>query len=328
MIILRAFLFSFHILWQYIIVFPVLLIGLLGLTWLTFLAALDTLVVQSGYRHNEFLAQIGFYVVGFLVILLIAAIYTFPMLVGIRLGLTTRGHKPAGNYWSLILPAAGYGVLAGIGAGLIALLGAYWYLQSISLSLPDILVLLENATFGYLIRNVFTDIPLVLRISMISWVVFTAFYTALLVPLASVAIGRDPSGNPHTPFAGFGAGFVPLLGLVIISYGLSEFSFPILEGVAGLFGLGDRLSGTLLVIQLMADGQIPKHLNWEIAVILGLVLVFWLWTICILCAGATLVYLDRFEKEKAEKATKFKVDRLAPDEVRAIWQQRMPGQAD
>jgi hypothetical protein len=45
----------------------------------------------------------------------------------------------------------------------------------------------------------------------------------------------------------------------------------------------------------------------------------------LLCAGATLVYLDRFEKHKAEHAKKMKVDRMAPEEARALWQQRMPG---
>lgn len=326
MIILRAIPFSFNILWQYIIVFPILVIGLLGLTWLTFLAAVDTLLVGRKHSYYEVYQEASYYIVGFMVVLLIAAIYTFPMLVGLRLGLTTRGHKPAGNYWTLIVPAAGYGFLAGIAAGLVAMLGAYWYLQSISLSLSDVLVLFENATFSYLVENVFTDIPLILQISMFGWMIFTAFYASLLVPLASVAIGRDPSGNPHTPLAGFGAGFVPLLALVLISYGLSEYSFALLEGIATLIGLGDRLSGTVLVMQLMAEQKIPMHFNWEIATIVGLSLIFWLWTICLICAGATLVYLDRFEQHEAEQAARFKVEHLKPDEVRAIWQQRMPGQ--
>jgi hypothetical protein len=318
MIVLRAIPFSFNILWQYIIVFPIMVLGLTGLSLLAVIVAFQLFFRSGG-------SQTGAFIVGMLFVALLAAIYTFPMLIGMRLGLTTRGHKPAGNFWSLIIPASGYGLLVGLMTALITAVGMILYLRSISLSFADISVLFENATFDYMLRYALSDIPLLIRVSIIGWVLFTAFYAAMLVPLASVAIGRDPSGNPHTPFAGFGAGFVPLLALVLIGFTLSEISVPIIQFIANLVGQGDRFAGIMLVIELMEDDQIPLQWNWEIGTVLIIMLIFWLWTISLLCAGATLVYLDRFDTHKAERAEKMKVDRLAPEEARALWQQRMPG---
>ena len=320
MIALRAIPFSFNILWQYIIVFPIMVCGLAGLSFLAIIVAF-----QLFFRSGS--AEAGAFAVGALFVTLLAAIYSFPMLIGMRLGLTTRGHKPAGNFWSLIIPASGYGLLVGLMTALISLALAFFYMRSISMSVTDIRVLFENASPEYIARYVLSDIPLLVKFVVIGWVIFTAFYAALLVPLASVAIGRDPSGNPHTPFAGFGAGFVPLLALVLLGYALSEISVPAAEWFAGLIGQGDRLAGILTIIDLMADDQIPLQWNWEIGTVLIIGLIFWLWTISLLSAGATLVYIDRFDKHKAERAEKMKVERLAPEEARALWKQRMPGHA-
>lgn len=327
MIALRAIPFSFNILWQYIIVFPIMVCGLIGLTLLAFIVTFDIYILYARNGMGDFRGTFALIATSALFAILLSAIYSFPMLIGLRLGLTTRGHKPAVNFWKLILPAAGYGLLVGFATTLIAMIAAFFYLRSVSLSVNDIVVLLENATLDYVLTKVVTDIPMMVKLSTVSWLGFTAFYTALLVPLASVAIGRDPSGNPHTPLAGFGAGFVPLLALVIIVYLMSELSLPALESFAALIGQGDRLSGTLTIIDLMADEKIPFQWSRDIGIVLGLSLVFWLWTISLLSAGATLVYIDRFDKHKAERAEKMKVERLAPEEARALWKQRMPGHA-
>lgn len=317
MFILRAFPFSFSILWRYALVLPIMLMvfcvyGIIAL----FFGFLFGVVSPA-------LAALLALAVGL-------ASGVIPAMVGTRIGLQALGVQPRNSYASLILPAIGYGLFEGfcILSILLMTLGAITFSTPLNffelLSLNDAGV---DAAFAQLLAE---NAPVTLAVFAVAafWVV--AVRTALLVPFAGASVGIDPSGRAHTPFYGFGGGFWSILILVIISYVGSAIVVPLIALLMQIVGLGGFFTDGLLQVENAINEVEFDFLGVEALVAYGLIILAFLWFFSLQCAGAVLVFHNRkmrfdIAREDYQKANDIVDEPPMPKtDMRELLRSRMP----
>lgn len=319
MIFLRAFPFSFSILWRFAIALPALIISLIAFA---------------------FLAVILFFVAGlispFIAILIMVAFgvgaSVVPVMVGLRVGLQAHHIKPRNTYLGMMKPAIGYGffeavamlVLLAICAGLFLVLTGLSPRELLAMDLTD-----EEALMAQLL-----DISPLLTWAMIGVVAFAAFAlrSALLVPFAGASVGADPSGRPHTPFYGFGSGFAAVFALVLLSQVGLTAAVPLAIYIVSVLGIAPA---ALLDLQMMATFDEFSDfgtIGTDAYVLIGIVLLLFLFFFSLQCAGAVLVYVRKrnevgSRQQAFDEAMRKEEERARPmqdTDLRELVRSRMP----
>jgi hypothetical protein len=316
--LLRAFPFSFSILWRYALVLPILLLVLIvyGL-----MAAIMAFVL-------------GFVSPAFAVLVAISfglASSVIPAMVGTRLGLQARGLKPRISYLGLMVPAIGYGLFEGFCVLMVLAVSLGAIIVSTPLSVPEMLQLGAVGDEVLFARLLEVNAPITLAVTAVAGFWIIAIRTALLVPFAGASVGMDPDGRAHTPFYGFGRGFWSILILVIISY-LGTALIPlILIGIAPLLGFGEVITAaTGQIAQIETRGGYTR-LGVETLILFCLWLFMVLWFFSLQCAGAALVFLrhkERFDLERRDINDSLDEQLSEPPmpktDMRALVRSRMP----
>ena len=297
MTFLRAIPFSFNILWRLALVFPFVIIALVAIGMVA-----GILVVFTSFVSPVLALLIGvFFGVGASV---------FPVLVGTRLGLRARGASVRSSAAGMVLPAVGYGFFEALCALLIFALGSAAYLYATPLTLDDLTQFSrmdEDVIFQQLMS---VDPAITLSVLWVGGLLLFGLRAALLVPFAGSSIGADPSGRSHTPFYGFGSGFLSLLLLVIASYLVWTFSVLIVVEIFALLGFDEALSLAVAQMEAVTEwGDLVSLMGPEMALFLGLLLLFYLWGFSLQCAGGALVYLNHVAREaEAQNAFDMSMD--------------------
>ena len=320
MIFLRAFPFSFSIFWRYIIALPALIIALFMLGFLALVAAFLASMISPVFA------------------LIIAVAFglgagVIPVMVGLRVGLQANYVKPRNNYLGMMKPAIGYGFFEAVVILIIGAACAGIYLLATPLALTD-LVAADTTELEALLAEFGTVGP-TLEWGLIGAAGFLAFAVraALLVPLAGAAVGSDPDGRPHTPFYGFGDGFVSVFALVLISQVGLIAAGPISISVLDALGIYD---GAMMQIWMVAsfteDLSGLSLLRREAFILIGTIVLISLFFFSLQCAGAVLVYLRQRKLVGARQRAIDEIlredeEREAPMEntdLRELMRSRMP----
>lgn len=317
MYLLRAFPFSFAILWRYALVLPILVLVLIVYG---FMAAVMAFVL--GYVSPAFAALVA---VSFGL-----ASSVIPAMVGTRLGLQARGLKPRTSYLGLMVPAIGYGLFEGFCVLVVLAVSLGAIIFTTPLTVPEMLQLGAVGNEVLFARLLEVNAPITLAVIAVAGFWIIAIRTALLVPFAGASIGMDPDGRSPTPFYGFGSGFWSILILVIISY-LGTALIPlILILVVPLLGFGELIvAATGQIEQIQTRGGLNR-LGIEALIVFCLWLFMVLWFFSLQCAGAALVFLrhkERFdiEREDINKALEQPSEPSMPKtDMRALVRSRMP----
>jgi len=309
---------SFAILLPRILLIPVFVI-MLGL------AMLALVLITVG------LAVISPFIAVIVAVILGLSLAMIPIMIGIRLGFTARGHDVTGTYGGLILPGAIYGAVEAIGYLVVTLSAALiLVLISSTVSLAELMALVRADGLEAIEGVLQTGTLPAGILAVISFLAVSALRAAILVPLAGAASGRDANGSPHTPLAGFGTGFVPLTLLVCASYLL----FPLL--IMGLFallsflGMGDALQEAMAILRRLEEEGGWSAIGWREGLVLAAVWTCWIWIFCLQCAGAVLFFLrDGDGTGTAPRAVCAEVppaSHMAPQDLRALRKSRsLPG---
>ncbi|MGJ8622610.1 MAG: hypothetical protein ACSHW1_07520 [Yoonia sp.] len=322
MLILKAFPFSFAILWRYILVLPLLLITLALFGVVAFICAFIFGL------FDPFLALL--FVMAFAV-----ASSIIPVMVGTRVGLQAKEMRPTNSYLGLMKPGLIYGFFEGF--CLLAILAASiaLILATTSLRVDDFMAL--GATGDAMIANyIFGANPLIVGACfVIGGVLTVSLRAALLVPMAAASVGFDPDGRSHTPFFGVGGAFWTNVVLVILSYVGSGLVFPLVAFALAPFGITGRFMFNLATMGPLDEASDLLALGVDGAVFLALTLVLTLWFLSLQCAGAVL-YFDgerkayrnaRGEKEKEIKEVLEKPP-MPETDLRELMRSRMPKKND
>jgi len=324
MIIFKAFLVSFAILWRYLLVLPLLLV----------------LLVIFGIVSVVISALLGLFAPFLSLVFAMAfgvASGIVAVMVGLRIGLQSYHVRPRNSYAGLIGPAVGYGMFEAL---LVLLMLAATIAVLIAATPLDIDQLLEmtGPTDTDVLANLYEyNTALAVVVSCIAGGIVAALRSALMVPLAGAAIGQDPGGRSHTPFYGFGQGFGALFPLVLISQVGVFLSVPFVIWIAGPLGIWDSIAetqadtaGRLLEGR---DAYMPYALDVGImaAMYLGLALYFF----SLQCAGAVLVYLREIEDGTQRAPEQPRMQEPQPEQepmretdMMALMRSRMPKKHD
>jgi hypothetical protein len=214
----------------------------------------------------------------------------FPVIVGMRLGLQAKEIKPRNSYFGLLLPAIGYGLIEAICILLIVGVGAAIYFFAMGLSFQDLnaLTMLDEDA---LVEQLLAVNPAIgLSILWVVSVLIIGLRAALLVPFAGASIGADPNGMAHTPFYGFGSGFLSMLILVAICYVGSSLVVPAAAYLCFLLGYGDTLLAAMAELERAQGLDAFEAIGWEVAIFVGLCIVGYLWMFSLQSAGAVLIF--------------------------------------
>ncbi|WP_333713982.1 hypothetical protein [Yoonia sp.] len=320
MIFFRAIPFSFSILWRYLIAFPVLVIMLVvfGL-----IAAILAFIASMLSTFVSVLIIVAFGV----------GATAIPVMVGLRVGLQAHYLKPKINYVQMLKPAIGYGLFEAVVILMILGVAGAVFLFFSSMTPLEMIALGEIDEDALLETLIATD-PL-LAWGLIAFVALATFAirAALLVPLAGASIGVDPSGRPHTPFFGFGSGFLSVFALVLLSQLGLSFSVPIAIFGLGILGIAQD---AVMQILLVADGfkgpDDLADLGREALILIGTVVFLSLFFFSLQCAGAVLVFLDKYKevknRQKAfDEVMREEEERAKPmqdTDLRELLRSRMP----
>lgn len=321
MLFLRAFPFSFAILWRYLLVLPILIVAL-------FVVA--------------FIAVIFAFLVGFVApFLMVMMIFAFalasgviPVMVGMRVGLQAREIRPRNSFAGLMLPAIGYGFFEALCVMIIVAACVALFVLLTPLGMLDLMAL-SSAEDVVIFGNLYATSPvLTIACIVVGGGMAVALRTALLVPFAGASVGIDADGRSHTPFYGFGDGFFTMLALVVISYIGTAMAVPIVILLIAPFGIADRLveaaaglelqiqEAAASTVQATSTGRLSGTAGFEAVntgpaaaavdnsigiaeyyaafgtdglIVVGLSLALFLWFFSLQCAGAVLVFLQRFQ---------------------------------
>lgn len=312
MIILRAFPVSLSIFWRLLLVLPVLIIAFAAVVFVAFSASF-----VLGLLLPPLLVVIG-------VISIILSFLTTPILIGTRLGLTAIGHTPKNSYGGLWVYAIAYGVAVAFIT--VIILGAVISGGGIVADVPLAAAAIFDTTASNveILQYFFVNWPMFVIVVAAAFFALNCIYAALLLPLAAASVGKDANGNTHTPFAGFGAGFAPLLTLVLLVQVLGYFTYDLVSLAASPFMHSSEVDATMMDAMRLVEGVIPASFTWQLVVLIAFYILLTLWTTSLQCAGAVLVYDDRKGRHDAERAAARAVQHLTPADARALWQNRMP----
>ena len=299
----RSILFSFAIFWRMLLVLPFLLIailvlgiviGIVGVLLILIFPPLGILVAgAAGYALSSLLT----------------------IMVGTRMGLQARGITPRNGVGGLVLPSMGYGLIEMMATlVMVAICGAAWVLLS-PLSLQEMLNLFQRYAPEFALMQVEQQSPVP------SWVFFLALgfvgslvRAVLLVPLTGASVGRDPDGRAHTPFWGAGTALLPLFLLVVLSTLITSFAGPVIATV---------FLGTSLNAQQFNPGDFDGIPMTTVLIFIGIIVLSWIWAICLQCAGGALAYL-RITSDAEIFADEPHAPPMDREELRNLWKSRMP----
>lgn len=279
MIFLRAIPFSFAILWRYAIALPILIIAMI---MFGIVAVVPTLIITL---IAPFL--------GLLVILACSiGVGIVPILVGTRVGMQAKEHRPTNTYFGMMLPAVGYGMFEAICALVITVAAVAAFIFFTPLTLDDFQAI-DGSDGDAVIALLLESSP------AISWGLFigsfallAAVRACLLMPLTGASIGADPSGRAHTPFYGVGSGFASLFPLVVVSQVGTYLVIPIVVLLSIPLGIAESLNAKLDAVgEFNPMTDMPLFFGTEAAIFVGLCLFFFLFFFSLQCAGGVLVYL-------------------------------------
>jgi hypothetical protein len=319
-IFFRAIPFSFSILWRYVIALPVLVIMLVAFG---LIAAILAFVASM---LSPFVAML-------IIIAFAVGATAIPVMVGLRVGLQAHYLKPRINYLQMLKPAIGYGLFEAVLILMIlGVVGAiFLYFSSMT---PPELIALGELEFDVVIETLVAANP-ALAWSLIGFMALATFAVraALLVPLAGASIGADPSGRPHTPFYGFGSGFLSVVALVLLSQLGLSFSGPIAVSGLDLFGISQAAVMQILLVAGSFQGPADlADLGQEALILIGVVVFLSLFFFSLQCAGAVLVFLGKYEQVKNrqnafDEVMRAEEERAKPmkdTDLRELLRSRMP----
>ncbi len=282
MIFLKAFPFSFAIMWRYLLVLPILIVAM----------------AVFGAVAVVFALVFGLFAPFLAIIFVIAfglASSVIPIMVGMRVGLQAHDVRPRNSYAGLMLPAIGYGFFEGLCVSIMLVACVALFVFATPLDVMDLLAM-QGAEDAVVFATLFEASPvLTFGCLVVGGGLTIALRTALLVPFAGASIGADPGGRSHTPFFGFGDGFGTLLALVLVSYVGSVFTMPFVVWLTIQLGLAESLAATAATMDSVDSFADLAAFGIEGAAILGLALLMFLWFFSLQCAGAVLVFMQRFQ---------------------------------
>jgi len=278
-LVLRALFFSLSITWRYVLVFPVVLIGLglfglvaafigLGLTYVSPL--LGAMVV-------------GAFVMGASVL---------PVMIGARLGLMAQGVKPRNGYAGLMLPAFAYGLFEGLCVWVMLAFAIVTFVFFTPMTIDGLIGLWRLGTEVAFQALLLVDRTVTLAVGIGAAGLIVSLRAALLVPFAGASVGLDPDDRPHSPFYRMGSGFVSLFLLVVLSFAASTYVPVAAIEILNYFGWRESVIATASDLAGGSwDWEDLQDFGWEGVGFLGVYLVLALWTISIQSAGAVLVFM-------------------------------------
>ena len=279
MIVFKSIPLSFSIFIRFVAVMPIFLMAMIA-----YFAVVAVMAYVLGYV-SFLLPALLWFGAGL-------AIVVVPTLIGCRIGLGTKGVVPRNTDGQLLWPALGYGLLIAVFGSAVSYLA------------------------GYLLRTLG---PAPIHWMAIVPYIVAIFQAALLVPLASASVGRDPGRRDHTPLSHFGAGLIPLMFLAVFGAIVIAFAPAVAAQIAAALGMGDLVGGGAASIRRALRLLDPSQLRVSAIAMLVLALVGQLWLLCLQCAGATLVYMDL----AARGSTGPTADPVPEVDFRALRQSRM-----
>ncbi|MEM6311201.1 MAG: hypothetical protein AAF754_14250 [Pseudomonadota bacterium] len=317
MYILRAFPFSFAILWRYALVFPVMFLVLL---------IYGTLAVVLGLIFG--LASPAFAV-------LIAAGFgmaasVIPVMVGTRVGLQARGVQPRTSYVGLIVPAVGYGLFEGFCLMIVVAVAVGSILATTPIGFAELREFGAQGNDVLFEQLLASNAPVTLAVIAVASFWMIAIRTALLVSFAGASVGKDPSGRAHTPFYGFGSGFWSILVLVIMSYVGTALIAPGVAVLAEMFGFADTVRTASVQIATAAETRDITVIGLDFVIMFMVWALLFLWFYSLQCAGAALVYLRHKESYDLDRDDYYKsleepLEPVMPKtDMRELVRSRMP----
>ncbi|WP_341365480.1 hypothetical protein [Yoonia sp. BS5-3] len=279
MYILRAFPFSFAILWRYALVLPIMVLVF---------CVYAIVAVMFGYLFGLISPAIA--------ILMAAAMgmacSVMPAMIGTRIGMQAKGVQPRNSYASMILPAVGYGLFEGFCILLTFALAFGAVVMATPLTPMEILSINASGSDAVFLRLIEENAAVTLPAFAVAIFWTLSVRAALLVPFVGASVGLDPNGRAHTPFYGFGSGFWSLLILVILSYASTFLLTPILGVIAHLIGFGDSIALGAEQIEQFAETARFDLIGVEAIVLVSCVILITLWLFSLQCAGAVLVFMS------------------------------------
>lgn len=324
MLVFQAFPLSFSIFWRFALALPIILIGLF---LYGFIGGLISFLLGLIFPPLAI----------FVTFLIGASSGVIPALVGARFGLQARGIRPKVGYRALIVPALAYGTVEGITATICMAfaIGAFFLLTSFSSA--NLAVLAENPELAARLWDPSLTLPVVAALA-ISFFGICAIRAALLVPVASGSIGRDPDDRPYTPFRHFGASFGSIFALVILSYIGLIFIYAVAVIVVFATGFFTQLQDEFVELSSMINGFAPIRPLWSLIGLFVANVLIGFWAFSLQSAGGALGFL----KLRDELGTATHVDteqpiaqpsaaipptgpRLSSDELRALRKSRETG---
>ncbi|SLN64368.1 hypothetical protein [Ruegeria meonggei] len=272
MLAIQAIPLSLSILWRYVMVFPVLVIGLF----------------LYGFLGGLLGFVIGLIIPAASVILMIAISASsgiIPVMVGTRFGFASQQIMPSAGYKKLILPSIVYGATEALAVAV--LLVPTTGLLAITV-MPDVTDLtgegvadLLNGSFGASLSG----------LSIVAVVAICAIRASILVPIASASLGRDPDDRAYTPFRHFGESFWYLFALVLLSYVGIAVIYTVISLALAFSSFGTVIADGLIELAEMIEGTAPWRAIWPVIAVIALYIVIGFWALSVQCAGGVLVYL-------------------------------------
>ena len=326
MLILRSIPFSFAILWRMALVMPFVVLALAVFSAMFVIWFLTSMLFFPSVALMIITTVLLFPMAAFLVTLAVmsAMMSVVPTMVGARLGLQARGVIVKDGYGKMVLPALGYGLFESLLGIILMSAGFGLFLLMSPLSLADLSQLADEDSQQVIVEafagSAQYALPIILGVSMI----MIAVRALLLVPLAGASIGQDANGSMHTPFMGAGTRYLSVLCVVILAGVASFFIAPFLAFAGEVIGLGDAQLTALETAGAGEDFTLSSIWTWQLGVLFALAILSWIWIFCLQCAVAVLAYLDKKDEYDEIRNAEVEVKRMAAEEVRGLWKERMP----
>lgn len=317
MTIFRAIPVSLAILWRFLLVFPFVVLAIVLCAMIAFFPTLLFTYVSPLFG------------VGMLISFIIAS-SVVPAMVGTRLGLTAYQVKTRNSYLGLMIPAIGYGILEGVCTLIMFGLAVASFVYVTPLSLDDLSQMAASDTAELVASLMAANAGLAIALIVFGAFAIASMRAALLVPFAGASVGRDPNGQLHTAFLGFGCGFFSMLILVAASYALMLGAVPIV--IYGLAELGHAEMMSVVYERFLLINNLQDFANivLELLVFASLCLFVYLMAFSIQCAGAVVIFLQLIRNvDTGHKMSDKEVAMLSKSahdnpEMRDLVRSRMP----
>jgi hypothetical protein len=320
-IFLRAIPFSFSILWRYIVALPALILALFAFAFLAFIVIVVAMLVSPLFG---FLLAMAFGV----------GVSVVPVMVGLRVGLQAHHIRPRVSYFGMMKPAIGYSIFETAVMLVLFVASVAVFILLTPLDMAD-LAALEARDTDALVADL-TAISPVLTWVLIGVVALVSFAlrAALLVPFAGASVGKDPTDRAHTPFYGFGNGFVPVFLLVLLSYVGLSFAVPLVLVGLAMAGLAQNALAEIARIATFDELVDFATLGLDAIILIAVTLFVMLFFFSLQCAGAVLVYMRErdaivarqkaFDKELRKEEETLRTPVMEKDDMLALVRSRMP----